>query len=87
MKRHLVQIIAATLLILPVLYVGSYLALVVPGGASWHYHGASRSHCFINHQRRLLPNRERMGRAAVLAPGADRSAGQATCLDSGMEVT
>jgi hypothetical protein len=32
MKRHAAPIIAAILLLLPVLYVGSYLALVVPGG-------------------------------------------------------
>ena len=32
MKRHAAPIIAAILLILPVLYVGSYLALVVPKG-------------------------------------------------------
>jgi hypothetical protein len=31
MKKHAAPIIAAILLILPVLYVGSYLALVVPG--------------------------------------------------------
>lgn len=30
MKRHAAAIIAAILLLLPVLYVGSYLALVVP---------------------------------------------------------
>jgi hypothetical protein len=32
MKKHAAPIAAATLLILPMLYVGSYLALVVPGG-------------------------------------------------------
>ena len=32
MKRHTAPIIAAILLLLPVLYVGSYLALVVPPG-------------------------------------------------------
>jgi hypothetical protein len=32
MKRDAAPIIAAILLLLPVLYVGSYLALVVPGG-------------------------------------------------------
>jgi hypothetical protein len=31
MKRHAAPIIAAILLLLPVLYVGSYLAFVVPG--------------------------------------------------------
>src|SRR5262245_55356909 len=33
MKRHAAPIIAAVLLLLPVLYVGSYLALVRPSGA------------------------------------------------------
>jgi hypothetical protein len=32
MKRSFAPIIAAVLLLLPVLYVGSYLALVAPGG-------------------------------------------------------
>lgn len=32
MKRHAAPIIAAVLLLLPVLYVGSYFALVVPSG-------------------------------------------------------
>jgi hypothetical protein len=32
MKRHAAPIIAAILLLLPVLYVGSYLALVLPQG-------------------------------------------------------
>src|SRR5689334_17179042 len=32
MKRHAAPIIAAVLLLLPVLYVGSYLALVIPNG-------------------------------------------------------
>jgi hypothetical protein len=32
MKKHAAPIIAAILLLLPVLYVGSYLALVVPTG-------------------------------------------------------
>jgi hypothetical protein len=32
MKRHTAPIVAAVLLLLPVLYVGSYLALVVPQG-------------------------------------------------------
>jgi hypothetical protein len=32
MKKHAAPIVAAILLLLPVLYVGSYLALVVPGG-------------------------------------------------------
>jgi hypothetical protein len=31
MKRHAAPILAVVLLLLPVLYVGSYLALVVPG--------------------------------------------------------
>jgi hypothetical protein len=34
MKRHAAPIIAAILLLLPVLYVGSYLALVTPGGTA-----------------------------------------------------
>jgi hypothetical protein len=33
MKRHATPIIAAVVLLLPVLYVGSYLALVNPGAA------------------------------------------------------
>jgi hypothetical protein len=32
MKKHAAPILAAILLLLPVLYVGSYLALVVPQG-------------------------------------------------------
>jgi hypothetical protein len=32
MKKHAAPIIVAILLLLPVLYVGSYLALVVPAG-------------------------------------------------------
>jgi len=32
MKRHAAPVIAAVLLLLPALYVGSYFALVVPGG-------------------------------------------------------
>jgi hypothetical protein len=37
MKRHAAPIIAAVLLLLlPVLYVGSYFALVVPGGDMWN---------------------------------------------------
>ena len=32
MKRHAAPIIAAILLLLPVLYVGSYFALVTPEG-------------------------------------------------------
>jgi hypothetical protein len=32
MKRHAAPILAAILLLLPVLYVGSYLVLAVPGG-------------------------------------------------------
>lgn len=34
MKKHAAPIIAALLLFLPVLYMGSYLALVLPGGRS-----------------------------------------------------
>jgi hypothetical protein len=33
MKKHAGSIIAAVLLLLPVLYVGSYLLLVIPGAA------------------------------------------------------
>jgi len=36
MKRHAAPILAVVLLLLPVLYVGSYLALVTPEGAITH---------------------------------------------------
>jgi len=36
MKKHAAPIIAALLLLLPVLYVGSYLMLVTPGMFWWH---------------------------------------------------
>ena len=36
MKKHAAPILAAILLLLPVLYVGSYLALVKPG-SYWYY--------------------------------------------------
>lgn len=46
MKKHAAPIMATILLLLPMLYVGSYLALVVPGG--YHYKGAP---FVINRQR------------------------------------
>lgn len=40
MRKHAAPIIAAILLLLPVLYVGSYLALVKPPSLSYRIEGA-----------------------------------------------
>jgi hypothetical protein len=49
MKKHAAPIIAAILLLLPVLYVGSYLAMVVPQAdvnAPYRIGGTNTAKCF-----------------------------------------
>jgi hypothetical protein len=51
MRKHAAPIIAIVLLLLPVLYVSSYLALVVPGG----YSGPPRQIAVNPSQQHIIP--------------------------------
>jgi hypothetical protein len=79
MKRHAAPIIAAILLLLPVLYVGSYLALVVPGPAFYVSNSANgeKAHRFTGYRiyptacERIFYPLEQIDR--TVRPGAWRS--------------
>lgn len=52
MKKHQAPIIAAILLLLPVVYVGAYLALVEPEGVDYEHQSASEG--FTSSQHRIV---------------------------------
>jgi hypothetical protein len=56
MKKHAAPLIAAVLLLLPVLYVASYLALVVPAGRTvWATPGCSPYICHYRMGEEIAP--------------------------------